>query len=128
MSLGRVTAAILAFALVLHAGCDFWCHHQDAATSALQKGATAPCHGTTDSERPSHKQHPSDNAAGECIHPQAADDNLKLKAKVVKASPLVTLVPSFMFENLIQPYDAMLGTTHSITIQPSGPPTTILRI
>jgi hypothetical protein len=126
MSLAKVTATILALALVLQTGCDFWCHNEDAATTAtLQGSAVPPCHGASEGNGQQPRNH---DTSKECVHPQAADDNAKLQTKVVKASPLAMFVDFPGVEIRLQGYSVLLSAPYLSAVTLSGPPASILRI
>ena len=108
MSLVKVSATVLVLALVLHTGCEFWCHHSDEATPAaqLQGASVPPCHQPSEGKQPDRQQ-PNHETSGDCIHPQAADDNSKLQSKIAKASLPVTPAQVFGVENRRQIQDSL---------------------
>ena len=131
MSLVKLSATVLTFVLILQSGCDFFCGHaEEAATASEQQSPqTPPCHGTEDGEKSDHKQH-SDNhgAPKDCIHPQATDDGSKLLGKIVKEDlPAVSIgVPGI--DGRVQSQPLTFATPVAIGVNPSGPPSSILRI
>ena len=129
MSVVKVSATVLVLALVLHTGCDFWCHDSDEATSAtqLQGASVPPCHQPSDGKQPDHQQQPNHETSSDCIHPQAADDSSKLQTKIAKANLPVTPVQVFGIENRRQIHDS-LRAIRMIGVSPSDSTASILRI
>ena len=129
MALVKTCAAIVALALFLQSGCDLWCQHADQMASARQlaDGAVPPCHHPADS-KPDSKDSSKHESHKGCVHPQAADDNSKLQAKVVKANLPVALVvsvesPALRYSRELAPRAAFLS---HIVLSP--PPPANLRI
>ena len=129
MALVKTCAAIVALALFLQSGCDLWCQHADQRASAnqLADGAVPPCHHAADS-KPDSKDSGKQESQKDCAHPQAADDNAKLQAKVVKADQPVALVvsvetPALRYSRELAPRVAFLS---HIALSP--PPPANLRI
>ena len=129
MTLVKTCAAIMALALFLQSGCDLWCQRAEQMASAKQlaDGAVPPCHHPADS-KPDSKDSSKHESHKGCVHPQAADDNGNLQAKVAKANQPVALVvsvenPELRYSRELAPRVAFL--TH---IALSPPPPATLRI
>jgi hypothetical protein len=129
MALPKTCASILALALILQSGCDFWCQDAEQVTSMnpIKDGGVAPCHHSgSDHSGPKHSGGSPEHKG--CVHPQAADDNSKLRAKVTKAERPIAIIDAPQtyrqaFLDHVVPSGALSGP-----IPQSGPPSTILRI
>ena len=124
MALLKTCAVILALALFLQSGCDLWCQHADQMASAKQvaSGAVPPCHHAADS-KPDSKDSGKHESHKDCVHPQAADDNGKLQAKVVKANHPVALMvsvesPALRYSRELTP---RVGFLSHIALTPPAP-------
>ena len=129
MALSKTGAAILALALFLQSGCDFWCHHaeQIASMNPAPDGGIPPCHHSGDGN--SDSKHSGGNPAHKtCVHPQAADDNSKLQAKVIKADqPIAIIETPLAYSQAYFDHVVPSGVSPGLTRQ-SGPTSAILRI
>lgn len=120
MSLGKWTAVIVTFALVLQTGCDLWCHQaaEIASASQGQSTATPPCHDANHNQNSKNKQHSGGKheMPVACLHPQVTDDSSKLGAKVaVAVLPAATVAVTSVYDNLRE------QTLRFIAFTPIGP-------
>ena len=128
MALAKTCAAVLALALFLQSGCDFWCQHaeQIASTNPMQDGGVPPCHhsgnGNSDPKHSGNPEHKN------CVHPQAADENSKLQTKMVKSvQPMAIIETPQAYSQAYFDYVVPSGVSPGL-IRPSGSPSGILRI
>ena len=100
MSLVRVAAVILTFALFLQSGCDFWCHHAEDLAAQEHLTAVPLCHGASEESQPAH--HSDSSGPKSCDHPQATDAGSKLLANAGKAGQPVTALTVAGVQSLLQ--------------------------
>jgi hypothetical protein len=129
MALAKTCAAIVALALFLQSGCDLWCQHaeQTASVNPSQDGGVPPCHHAGNGS--SNPKHSGGNPEHKnCIHPQAANDNSKVQAKVIKFEQPISIIETpqtyaqAYFDHVVPS-----GVSPGL-IRQSGPPSSILRI
>jgi len=126
--MAKTCAAILALALFLQSGCDLWCQHAEQITANhMQDGGVPPCHHSGSSN--SDPKHSGSNPEHKnCVHPQAADDNSKLQAKVIKAEqPSAIIETPETYQQVYFNHAVPRGASPGL-IRQSGPPSSILRI
>ena len=131
MSVVKWSAAIVAFALVLHSGCDLWCHYAEemASTSQSQSTATPPCHDANHSDnsknrQPSGRDHERPTS---CLPLQAADDGSKMASKVAVANLPATVAVTLVHDNLREQTLSFIAFT-PIGLSSSDHPLFVLRI
>ena len=129
MALVKTCAVVVVLALFLQSGCDLLCQHAEEVTSATPPPGTAvpPCHDTEHRES-DPKESRNHETPKDCIHPQATDDNSKLQTKMVKASQPVAIVEVADIHSHFQFHPVASYATVLDLIEPSGTPSSILRI
>jgi hypothetical protein len=131
MAFAKTCAAILALALFVQSGCDLWCQHAERTTSVdpMQDGGVPPCHQPQSGNDNSDSKHSGGSPEhNNCVHPQAADDNSKLQAKVIKAEQSIAIIETpHTFRQTDFDYVVPSGASPGL-IRQSGPLTAILRI
>lgn len=131
MALAKTCAAILAVSLFLQSGCDLWCQHAEQSTSVnpMQDGGVPPCHESQSGNDNSDPKH-SDGSPEQsnCVHPQSADDNSKLQAKVIKVEQSIAIIDApHTYRQAYFDHVVSSGTSPGL-IRQSGSQSAILRI